>query len=238
MGVWTRRSPAASPAVGSTLNQTDYPTPAAFTPVAGELLVAYTDSTGSLATAPVLTDSANGIQFIRAVTLETNAAVNGRMIAWVADRPVPANPQPMTLTLTFTSGDAATGANIFVVGQPGMSKFGLSAVRQFATAVLPGGSAPQLALPQAPLTTNPLLGLIGNVTGSATAITPPANWTEIGRQSYSTPTKGSYVHGRASGAISANIAWGSNSTAGGVIALELDASAPAAATDGYWGILL
>lgn len=236
MATWGRSLPATTPLAGSTLNDTTYVSES-FTPPAGSLPVVFIDSTGSTAAAPALTATggANGLTFTLAPPIQqTNAAVVGRKQMWVANQLVPDSPVAMTLTLTFTSGDAGTGANIFCHHLIGMTRVGLDAirtisgVRQFAGPDnnVPGGAAASVTLPAAPLNTNPLAAFLGNVTGSGTAVTAPSGFTANGVRFYSTPTKGSYVFTRNSGATSATITTGSNSTAGGFQGVEFDSSAP------------
>lgn len=239
MSAWTRRLPAATPATGSSTNTTVY-NASPVTPSANVLLVVCIDMSGSNEPAPVLTSNANGLTFSLLDLQATNPTIDGHKSIWIADQLTPAVPVSMILSLSLTaSGDAGTGCNFFILELSSMTRVGLDAVRTIGGVKqlytgdenIAASSVPSGTLPDVPLTTNPILGFIGNVTGSASAITVPSGFTDLARLSYSTPTKGSYVHTRNSGQTAATITWGSNSSAGGLQIVEFDASAPPAAID-------
>lgn len=239
MAAWSRRLPTTSPTTGSTVNTTAY-NAASFTPPAGELMVVCIDMTGSAEPSPALTANTNGLTFSLLDIQATNPSVDGRKQIWIANQLVPASPSAMILTLNLPGGDGGTGANIFALSLSGMTRVGLAAVRQFYTGDenIAASTVPSGTLASAPLSTNPMLGFIGNVTGSSPAITPPSGWTDLGRLSYSTPTKSSHVHTRNSGETATTITWGSSSSAGGLQIVEFDASVPGEGPAPFvgWGI--
>jgi len=195
-----------------------------FTPDANGLLVVFVVASGTVDSGPTLTDSLALTTF----TLVTSALKNSsadKMYCFVANQLVAASAR----TVTFgCPNDAATGAIISVFSITGLSKAGLSAIRQSAVQAnqaLGGTPAPTFGL--ACLTGNPVLGCIGNSTSPAATMTPPTSWTESAGADtgYGTPTTGSEVVQRDSGFTGTTVTWGStSSTAFGSIIVELDTS--------------
>jgi hypothetical protein len=211
-------------------------TSSSFTPTADDLLVVLIRCTGTVGSNPVLAASANGITFTRVINQFSNASAHKQMM-FVADQKVPGSPSAMTVTVTLTSGDNASSCIMGVIAITGMSRVGTDAIRNFSTtpqisavdnSKTTGGSAGTATLPAAPLTTNPLLGMVGVI--SSGGMTPPTSWTELLDQNNATPTNGFEIVGRASGQTNATVTTGSNMTVGAFAVVEFDASVPSGAT--------
>jgi hypothetical protein len=206
-----------------TTNATSYVS-GSFTPAAGDLLVVFVRA-GATADAGAVTSSA-GLTFTK-VDHATFRTSLDRIYCFVSNQAAAASAQ----TVTFAcAGDAADGSVIFVASVTGMTRYGLSAVRQSAkqeNQAAAGTPAPAFA--SAALTGNPTLGCVGNSTNPA-GLTAPTSWTELADSGYATPTSGAeYIH-RNSGFTGTTITWGSTSaTAFGSLIIELDTSAPVAA---------
>jgi hypothetical protein len=197
---------------------------AAFTPAAGELLVVMANVTASIAAATCVA-SANGLTFTRVLS-QDNAPVTGLLYLFVADQLVPASPVSMTVTVDVT-GDAGTGSIISVAGISGVTRAGLSAIRQATGARGAAGGTPAVTMPAAALSANATLGFAQNSLSPA-GLTPTTFFTEGGDVGYATPTTGQEWQYRNSGHASATLTWGStSSTAWGAIVFEVDTSAAA-----------
>lgn len=215
--------------LASSTNASTYTT-TSFTPPSGELLVSFVVASGTTTTPGVMQDSTGGNWVSSRIESKNSSA--DKLYLFVRD--IVTNGSAMTVTFDCT-GDAATGAVVFIAGVSGMSRFGSSAVKQT------GGQTNQAAAgTPAPTfgaacdTNNPTLGFVGNASNPA-GMTPPTSWTEdaSGDTGYNTPaTGGEYVF-RNSGFTGTTITWGGTSaTAFGSIIVELDASAVPTATGG------
>lgn len=212
---------------GSTANTTSYTT-TSFTPVAGELLAVVVHATASVATDTTLTASANSLTFTQVGTLVHT--LSGHItVVFVANQRVPASPTVMTTTFSCAS-DAATGAFISVNGVSGLTKTGLTAIKQ--TAFSPNIAANQawtVVFPAATTTTNPLLGFVAHVGGAI--VTPPAGWVEMDQPADQvTPGQGFETAKSDSGHTTTTFTWTSslgsptNNTRANVGAVEFDAT--------------
>lgn len=208
-------------ASASTSNASSY-TSALFTPQANDLLVVFVVASGTVATGS-MTDS-QGLGFTKITSALKNSSVD-TVYCFVANA-LAAN-SSMSVTFDCT-GDAATGAIIFVARISGMSNTGSSAVRQ--TANRQNGAANSTPFPvfAAPaLNDNPTLGVVGNSSNPA-GMTPPTDWTEQNDTGYSTPTTGGEYVSRDSGFTGTTITWGSvSATNHGAITIEIDTGAVA-----------
>lgn len=209
-------------ATASSSNTTSYAS-GAFTPATGELLVAFVVASGTVATG-TMTDS-QSLGFTK-ITSALKASSADTIYAFVSNNQATAS----SMTVTFDcTGDAATGAIIFVASVSGILKVGTSAVLQSAiqeNQAAAGTPAPAFSNPTR--TGNPTLGCIGNASNPA-GITPPTNWTEdaAGDTGYNTPPTGGEYAFRNSGFNGTTITWGGTSaSAFGAIILEIDASQP------------
>lgn len=212
---------------GSTANATTYAS-GSFTPTVGDLLVGIVHATGSADIATTLTSSANAITFTALPTLVQTLSGNVSVV-FVADQLVGASPASMTVTYGLTT--AATGAFIEVDAVTGMSRAGMSAVRQSAFNVnLAANVAWAATFLNAVLTSNPVLGFVGHAGGAT--VTPPAGWTELDQPTDQvTPTVGFEVAEADSGQTALSYTWTSslgspaNNTRANIGAVEFDTSA-------------
>lgn len=206
----------------------------AFTPAADELLVVFvvvSDSPGS-----TVSCTGSAASFTGYLDRSLFRTTLDQVFAFVSTTAATATSQTVTFTCT---ADPGTGCIIWVAGVSGMSKFGLSAIRngaQFAT--MPSnqsaGATPSITLPVATLTGNPVLGFVGN-NGNPASVTPPTGFTEHSDTGYSTPTTGGEFVSRDSGHTANTVVWGSTSpTTFNAFAVELDASPISLRTAGSW----
>lgn len=219
--------------LADTTNTAAYAT-ASFTPVAGELLVVMVQATGTVASAPTLSASANGLTFVRLPTVARKNTNVDTQWMFVANQLVPASPASMVLNFSC-SQDAATGCIIAIAGVAGMSKVGSAAVRQQGSGNnFAGGTAPSATFPFAPLAENALL--FAAHTSVQTGRTPPVGWTEQVDVAYATPATGGGYSSRDSGFTGLTVT-STDSTSGpcSALALELDTSTDVPAFSG-WGI--
>ena len=206
-------------ATASTANATAYAS-GAFSPTAGQVLVALVIASGTQALDATMSDSQ-----ALGWTLVASVAFNGdtdRGYVFIAEAAAAA--ASMTVTFDCTS-DAATGAVIFVAGIHTGGRVGAAAIRQSTTAAnLPANQPPRAVFTSPALWGNPLIGLVGNGTNPAT-LTPPVDWTEPsgGDTGYATPTTGAAYAYRGSGFTAREVLWdGLSLTAAGLIVMELD----------------
>jgi len=197
----------------------------AFTPALNDLLIVFIVASATVTdpASSALTNSA-GLTFTQFLRAQCAASVDS-IYGFVANQLATAVSQ----TVTFNPADAANGTNIFVASVTGMSRTGLSAIRQSALQSNQAAGTPAPVFPAVALTANPTLGVIGNATNPAT-MTTPSGWAEAADIGYATPTTGGEYVTRDSGFTGTTITWGSASaSAFGAIIVELDTSAPPAA---------
>lgn len=214
------------------------------TPAVGDLiLIIAAHSTNTTSAAP--TDSQGGTY----TNCETGGAGSGftknaadaRGAIWVRDTAIP------SATSTTFSHDPGTtsGGGIAVVKVTGMSRYGISAILQYADqATQLTGATPAPVFGATPQIGNPIVGMCFNGTNSSTTVTHRTGYTELVDQGYATPNNGLEVMALNSGETSATITWGSTvASPFGDAVVELDASAAgsvgadsAAATDTAAGV--
>lgn len=187
----------------STSNASSYAS-GAFTPAAGDLLIAFVVATGTVhpTSAAAMTDSQSlGWDLLAATTFNGGA---DSLFVFAARKPAAAS----SMTVTFAcSGDAATGANVGVMRIAGADGV---YVRQVAVATGAASTTPAVTLDNAIDSANPLVGCVGNGTNPAT-ITAPGSWTESSDTGYNTPACGIELVRRDSGATGSTVTWGSTS---------------------------
>lgn len=204
----------------STANATSYAS-GAFTPAAGDLMLV-----GVMAGATAATGSVSNSQSIT-FTKVGEALVAGstdRVYVFIADSQATAVSQTVTFDCT---GDAADGAVIVVATIGGITRTGISAVRQFKVVDNQAAAGtPAVTFDAAVLTTNPTFGYVGNASNPAN-VTAPVGHTTFANSGYSTPTTGLAYCTRLTGFTGPTLTWNSTSaTAFGVIAVEIDTSSP------------
>ena len=156
----------------STANVNSYAA-TAFTPTAGHLLVVWVIFTASVDAAPTLTSNANGLTFTVFRRNLADTSLN-LIVGFVGDQLVPGSPASTILTANVPT-DPATGCVIGPLTVSGMTRTGLSAIRQSAGTDnnLAAAGTPSLSFAAAALTANPVVGVVTNNTNPS-GITPPA----------------------------------------------------------------
>lgn len=199
-------------------------TTAAFTPAANDLLVVFAASSGLAGGTTAISDSLGGT-WVQVDIDRTGFSTTGVLTAWIRTTLVPAS------SMTVTAAQAgSTGGGLYVLRVAGMTNTGAAALRSSGgQSSGTAGTTPAPVLSLTPLTTNPILTAVANQTAPAT-MTPPTGYTQDQDSGYSTPTTGASVAHKDSGVTNATITWGSTSSLFASMALELDASAPAAAS--------
>jgi len=196
---------------------------AAHTPVAGDLMFYLFIATATATATPALLASAGeGGTYALLTTALKNASVD-RIYAFIANQFSTAVSRTMQIDL---GADPATSCIIFSIRVAGLSRTGVSAVRQFKViSNQAGGAAPNISFDAACLTGNPTLGVIANATNPC-GVAPPTNWSEILDTGNANPTTGGEYVTRNSGFTGTQMLWTANSATnfGGII-VEFDASA-------------
>ena len=194
---------------------------ASFTPSANDLLLVYTGATATL-NVPSLTDS-QSLGF----TLSTNSAFNStaHMITlWVANALAAAT--AMTVTASY-GADAATGHVFVVAGVSGISRTGLSAIKQVTGQRNQGAGAspPDPVFAAAMTSSNVGVGFVSNNSSASTGdLAAPSGWTEATRVEHATPSHHMAWAFINSGSTLTTITWGGSTSGFAVICAELDDS--------------
>ncbi len=199
-------------------------TSGAFTPAAGDLLVAFVHASDTVAVGS-MTDSQNLgwdkiASALNKTSLDTTYLFISRGLAAAT-----------SMTVTFDcAGDASTGVIIEVASVSSMSRTGAAAAKQTAKSEnQASGGTPAATFAASVLTGNPTLGMVGNSTNIA-GLTAPTSWSELADTGYGVPTTGAEYVSRDSGFTGTTITWGSTSgSAFGVLIVELDTSSLPAA---------
>lgn len=205
-------------------------TSASFTPAAGDLLVGIGIVTdGDIGN---FTDSQNigGRPWPGHLLTTKNASRDETQIC-IADGFAAAS--PMTVTME-TGGGPSSGIAFCILRVSGMSLHGFNAFREILQSPLfnfgselnqLGPAIPSPSFISAPLTANPLIGLLA-VALNPTGATEPTGWTKQFDIGYSTPATGLEVVSINSGFTSQSVPWGSLVSAEFCDCIvELDASA-------------
>jgi hypothetical protein len=203
----------------STTNATSYVS-GAFTPAAGDLLVAMVMATGD-ADFGVMSDSQT-LGWDRVCNPGLTNASADRLLVFVSQKTA-AN---SSMTVTFTTPVAtASGTSIFVASVSSITRKGADAVRQCAQSNNQSAAGtPATTFSIAVLTGNPTFTFVGDATNPAT-VTGPTGWTAETGTGYATPTTGAIYAHRDSGFTGTTITWGGTSaSAFGVQAFEMDTS--------------
>ena len=200
-------------------------TSGAFTPAVGDLLVAFVVASGTIDAFPNNLVGSTGMVFEDIIS--ATYAAGGLLYAFVSTTLVSS---ATSQTVTFNPADGATGTIIYVCRVAGMSRTGTDAVRQSRNQDLgTAATTPAPVFLSAALTSNPVLGCVGNSTNPA-GMTPPSGWTEgTADLGYANPTTGGEYAFINSGFTGTTVTWGSTSASiFGAVILELDSSVPAA----------
>jgi hypothetical protein len=210
-------------------------TTGAFTPAAADLLVAFAYVTGQ-ASGGTFTDS-QSLTWTQ-VTTAANTTNTATLVLAISNA-LAAN-SSMTVTFTPAGAPTATGICISVLRVSGMKRTGVTAIRQAGPPVsLPtqqigkeesqGARTPAPSLPFAALTTNPVVGAVGNASNTAglSPTTSGGTFSEAHDVGYNNPSTGLETQFISSGFTGTTVTWGSGSaTTFSDIVAELDSSAP------------
>ena len=196
-------------------------TSGSFTPAAGDLLVAMIVKLSSTNNGTF--DDTQGLGWAIRTSVAFSAGAN-RVVVAFADTLAAAS--SMTVTYDCT-GDGANRFIMAVARVSGMTKTGVSAQRAAGfEANQAGATTPDPVLDMTPLSTNPILGIVGNLSNPAGLTKPaaPAEWVER-LDTGNAGTIGMEIISIDSGITDPTVTWGSTSaTAFGVWAVEFDSS--------------
>ncbi len=196
--------------LASTANIEVYTT-GAFTPAAGDLLVASISISGSVVTPTVTTSDGLTFTVVHDPGTTEYFAIANEF----------ANAVSQTLAVDVT-GDPGNGIHVSVERVSGMTRRGLGASRQTAFASGLAGNTPEATFAKAALPENPTIVMVRNLSNPA-GVTPPTGWTEQADIGHDTPTAGQEVASRDSGFAGTTVTWGSTSATGwGANLLELN----------------
>jgi len=192
----------------------------AFTPAASDLLVVFVVGGGLFNDATVDLTSSTALTFTQITHATFNDSTDD-IYAFVANALV-TDTSSQTVTVAHAP-HASTGTIIAVCAFAGMTRFGLSAIKQ--SKIVNNRLAvdtPVIIFDAACLTGNPTICMVGNGNNPA-ALTAPTSWTEQGDVGFATPTTGGEYVTRNSGFTGTTVTWGSaSSTRWGALGLELD----------------
>jgi hypothetical protein len=191
-----------------------------FTPTSGDLLVAVALVTGQ-GSGGTFSDN-RSLGWTNIITAVKNTSGDSVVLA-VANSLAGA----LSTTVTFTpaGGPTSSGVSISVMRVSGMSRTGLSAVRQSAKADNQPQTTPAATFSVAALTANPIIGAVANQNNPA-GITPPSTWNEIHDQGYASPNSGLETVAKDSGFTGTTVTWGFiSASALCCLIAELDTSA-------------
>lgn len=186
----------------------------AFTPGANELLGVWLEAYGTVAAGAITDDKGIGFTKVSSALFNTSADT---FYFFIANNLAAAVSTILTIDV---SSDQATSAELMVFGVSGMTRTGLSAIRQSTKKENQPSSASPISSPLFGvncLTGNPTVEGMGS---TETGMTPPTNWTE------GADAGGLEYHFRNSGFTGTNIGWNDTvATAYCIQAHELDTSA-------------
>ena len=196
------------------------------TPTSGDLLLCFVSATGTVAAGTM-----TGTWTWRKLTSFTfNGGADTIYVFWAA-----ATAATITQPTFDCTGDNATGCIIYCVRVTGLDSQAQPYIRQFKTAT--GTTTnPAVTMDTAILTGNGCIGFAANGTNSATQWTAPGSWTEGGEVGTSLPAGSGEGAWRASGETGTTITWtNANTTAWGIIVIELYVAGAGAIEDGSAG---
>lgn len=170
----------------------------AFTPTAGDLLLAFCTVTGNTNAAPTFTDDQSGVWDRIATGLwATSANCSALFVRQTVATAV-------LHTATYATGSNTAG-EIVVVALQGSSTFGSAAIRQYKRVENVAAGTPAPVFDAACLTSN--CTLAGLSSGDATNQTP-SGWTERQDVNQGTPTCAVHLCSRDSGFTGTTVTWG------------------------------
>lgn len=208
--------------VNSADNTTAYPT-SAFTPAAGEMLVAFFEFSAPDGSTSV-TDSQGGSWTLILSTTRTGGT--GPCYCYVRNSAVSAS----SMTVTFNNAPVgAIGCNGMVLSMTGTDGVGSGAVVQSKSANNSSTTTPEVTFDSTTVTTNATLGAVFCNTNPAGA-TPPTGWTEGSDIGHGSPNSGGESIYRDSGFAGTVVTWGATESDWAAIVIEVRAGSAAAAS--------
>ena len=202
------------------------------TPAVGDLCVVFVVVSENTNASPTVTDNNSDASTYTLITTALKATSVDIVSVFVRDKLF----SNTTSTIITANTGSNTSGELTAVHLTGMSKTGITAVRQFAKQEnQAAGGTPAPAFSSAALTGNMTLGAVGNDTNVA-GLTTPAGWTEQADVGQNTPAVGLETVTRDSGFTGTTITWGSTSaSAFASIILELDNNPVIEEEDTFWG---
>lgn len=212
--------------------------PVPFTPAAGALLFAFVAVTGDASTDWQVTDDLDGAGWTRVGPRRHKNSSADFQECWVRDDFVIA----ASMSVTWSSATATTmsGLNIRVLQVTGLTRTGLSAVRQYNGQDNHAAATPAPAFSAAVLTANPVIGSFHNATSPFAATNvAPTGFTQQTNNGYSVPTTGMVQIRRDSGFTGTTITLAAASaTEFSSIIIEVDTSSAALTLDADAGSIV
>lgn len=207
------RASAEGGGTGGTANRT-----VTIVPAIGDLLVVFVNVSANTNTVPTMGDD-NGTGTYTLILTAQKATSADTMSVFVRNTFV----VNTTSTVITASTGSNTGGELVAVAISGMTRIGISAIRQSARQENQAAAdTPAPAFAIAALTANITLGGVGNGDNTAT-MTTPTDWTERQDAGVANPSTGLEVVTRDSGFTGTTITWGSTSaTAFADLIVELD----------------
>lgn len=209
--------------LGATFNTTAGNKTVTATPAVNDLIVVIAAASGtSEANASTTSVSDNNSSGAYTKIAESAAGSSPRISIWIRTTFVGS----ATSTIFTATQASSSGGGLEVLKATSMQRVGAQAARGFGSNFNASSGTPSVALQQAALTGN---GIVGGVTNSTSpgGVTQPASWTSSQNLGYSTPTTGLSTSFRSSGETSTTITWGGTSaSAWRAAVVELDTSAP------------
>jgi hypothetical protein len=193
---------------GGTWNTTTGTHTSTTTPAVGDLIVIICANAGlTKSSPPTVTDNnADGLgTYTQAVAADLSGAPYSLFI-YVRDAKIGS----ATSTTYSVTGASSTGGGLFpfrIAGLPSTS-VGAAAIRATGKQESVAAGTPAVALPQAALTGNPLLGAVLTQTNGTANCAPPAGWTEQNDLGFATPNTGIATNYIASGETGSTITFG------------------------------
>ena len=204
-------------------NATTYSTNA-FTPAASSLLFAFVAASGTAATAPYLEISTQDWKRFTLVTTTVWSASANSLYAFIANGPV--STASAMKAFFNCSQDAATGAIIQIGQITGMSRVGMTAIRQIATVDSNSAAStfPTATFAVSTLTANACIAGVG-YSSSIAQCQPMTGWVEGADTGYTTPSTALECMYRNSGTTSTTVSTAAAvSSVNCMIAFELNTS--------------
>lgn len=210
----------------TTFNTTSGTKTVVATPAVNDLIVIVAGHSGNTSVSPPTDDQGGTYTLIASAVKNTGADILG---VFVRDALIPS---ASSTTFSHAPG-SSSGGGLAVIKITGMTRFGLSAIRQSAVQNnQAGGTVATPVFSTAVLTTNAVIGALLNATTPA-SVSPRSSpsYSELLDVGYSTPTTGLQVMRINSGETGTSIAWnGTSPSAFASLVVELDTSAVTSST--------